>query len=150
MVGDKTASVIKNLPEWAKKMYIENGSPNLKETEDVFHGPLIDRKHGLRKDDLIEISIDDRVLSQKENRKIGGMLIGTTRNSVDILDTEGNFLSISKDSIIQIKIIIHLRKTYLEDEELLTFEKEDMRRRANVQEKAEKNAEGSRDGHIWD
>ena len=80
MVGDKTASVIKNLPEWAKKMYIENGSPDLKETEDVFHGPLIDRKHGLRKDDLIEISIDDRVLSQKENRKIGGMLIGTTRN----------------------------------------------------------------------
>lgn len=150
MGGNRTASIIKNLPEWAKKMYIENGSPDLKENEDIFHGPLIDRKHGLRKDDLIEISIDDRVLPKNENRKIGGMLIGTTRNSVDVLDADGNFLSISRDRIVQIKIIIHLRKTYLEDEELLTFEKEDMRRRANVQEKAEKNAEGSRDGHIWD
>ena len=150
MAGDRKATRIKNLPEWARKMYVESGSPDIKENDDVFHGPLIDRKHGLRKDDLIEITLDDRALTNDENRKVGGMLIGTTRNSVDILDSSDIFRSISRDVIVQIKIIIHLRKPYLEDEELLTFEKEDMRRRANVQEKAEKNIEGRRDGHIWD
>ena len=114
-------------------------------------GALIDRKHGLRKDDLIEITIDNRVLTKDEDRKVGGMLIGTTRNSVDILDSNGNFISIARDVIVQIKIIAYLRKPYLEDdEELLKFEKEDMRRRANVQEKAEKNIEGRRDGHSGD
>lgn len=150
MAGGSNASNAKNLPEWARKLYVENGSPNLDENKDVFHGALIDRKHGLRKDDLIEITLDDRVLTKDDDRKVGGMLIGTTRNSVDIIDSGGNFISIARDFIVQIKIIAHLRKPYLEDEELLTFEKEDMRRRANVQEKAEKNIEGRRDGHIWD
>ena len=122
MTGDSNASDAKNLPEWARRMYTENGSPNLDENKDIFHGALIDRKHGLRKDDLIEITIDDRVLTKDEDRKVGGMLIGTTRNSVDILDSNGNFLSIAREVIVQIKIIAHLRKPYLEDEELLTFE----------------------------
>jgi hypothetical protein len=43
-----------------------------------------------------------------------------------------------------------MRRTYLEDEELLKFEKEDIKRRANVQEIAEKQAEGRIDSHIWD
>ena len=150
MTGGRNASDTEKLPEWARRMYVENGSPDLNENKDNFHGALIDRKHGLRKDDLIEITIDNRVLTKDEDRKVGGMLIGTTRNSVDILDSNGNFISIARDVIVQIKIIAHLRKPYLEDEELLKFEKEDMRRRANVQEKAEKNIEGRRDGHIWD
>ena len=150
MTGGRNASDTEKLPEWARRMYVENGSPDLNENKDNFHGPLIDRKHGLRKDDLIEITIDNRVLTKDEDRKVGGMLIGTTRNSVDILDSNGNFISIARDVIVQIKIIAHMRKSYLEDDELLTFEKEDMRRRANVQEKAEKNIEGRRDGHIWD
>ena len=150
MTGGRNASDTEKLPEWARRMYVENGSPDLNENKDNFHGSLIDRKHGLRKDDLIEITIDNRVLTKDEDRKVGGMLIGTTRNSVDILDSNGNFISIARDVIVQIKIIAHMRKSYLEDDELLTFEKEDMRRRANVQEKAEKNIEGRRDGHIWD
>lgn len=150
MTGGRYASDTEKLPEWARRMYVENGSPDLNENKDNFHGALIDRKHGLRKDDLIEITIDNRVLTKDEDRKVGGMLIGTTRNSVDILDSNGDFISIARDVIVQIKIIAHLRKPYLEDDELLTFEKEDMRRRANIQEKAEKNIEGRRDGHIWD
>ena len=150
MTEGRNASDTEKLPEWVRRMYVENGSPDLNENKDNFHGPLIDRKHGLRKDDLIEITIDNRVLTKDEDRKVGGMLIGTTRNSVDILDSNGNFISIARDVIVQIKIIAHMRKSYLEDDELLTFEKEDMRRRVNVQEKAEKNIEGRRDGHIWD
>ena len=150
MTEGRNASDTEKLPEWVRRMYVENGSPDLNENKDNFHGPLIDRKHGLRKDDLIEITIDNRALTKDEDRKVGGMLIGTTRNSVDILDSNGNFISIARDVIVQIKIIAHMRKPYLEDDELLTFEKEDMRRRANVQEKAEKNIEGRRDGHIWD
>jgi len=150
MDGNRKVPSVEKIPKWAKKMYEEYGSPELNENKDIFHGALIDRKHGLRKDDLIEITIDNRVLAEEEDRKVGGMLIGITRNSVDILDSSGSFKSIARDVIVQIVIVAHLRKPYLEDEELLKFEKEDMRRRANVQEKAEKNIEGRRDGHIWD
>ena len=150
MTGGRNASDTEKLPEWARRMYVENGSPDLNKNKDIFYGALIDRKHGLRKDDLIEITIDNRVLTKDGDRKVGGMLIGTTRNSVDILDSNGSFISIARDVIVQIEIIAHMRKPYLEDDELLTFEKEDMRRRVNVQEKAEKNIEGRRDGHIWD
>ena len=66
------------------------------------------------------------------------------------MDVNGDFRSIARVAIVEIRLVIHLRKTYLEDEELLTFEKEDIRRRANVQEQAEKQAEGSIDSHIWD
>jgi hypothetical protein len=65
-------------------------------------------------------------------------------------DNNGDFRAISRDVIIEIKLVIHMRRTYLEDEELLKFEKEDIKRRANVQEIAEKQAEGRIDSHIWD
>ena len=39
---------------------------------------------------------------------------------------------------------------YIEDDELLTFEKEDIRRRSNVHEQAERQADGgSDDSHLW-
>ena len=36
------------------------------------------------------------------------------------------------------------------DRELLTFEKEDMRRRSNLHEAAERQADGRDDNHAWD
>ena len=150
MVTEEWRSNIDKLPDWARQIYEKHGSPNLKNTVDVFHGPLIDRRYGLRKDDLVEIIIDNRVLKNGESNRIGGMLIGTSRNSVDILDNNGDFRAISRDVIIEIKLVIHMRRTYLEDEELLKFEKEDIKRRTNVQEMAEKQAEGRIDSHIWD
>jgi hypothetical protein len=45
--------------------------------------------------------------------------------------------------------VTHLRKSYIEDEELLTFEKEDVRRRSSVHEQAEKQADGNDDSHLW-
>ena len=41
------------LPQWAMSFFEEYGSPDLGELGDVFHGPLLDRKYGLRKDDLV-------------------------------------------------------------------------------------------------
>ena len=41
------------LPQWARSFFEEYGSPDLGELGDVFHGPLLDRKYGLRKDDLV-------------------------------------------------------------------------------------------------
>ena len=49
MTGDRNASDTEKLPDWARRMYEENGSPNLDENKDIFYGALIDRKHGLRK-----------------------------------------------------------------------------------------------------
>ncbi len=139
-----------NLPDWANKIYEKHGSPELIDTKDIFHGALIDRRYGLRKDDLVEIVINKLVLNKDQNNVARGMLIGTSRNSVDILDEDGIFRSIGRENIVEIRLVSHMRKTYLEDEELLKFEKEDIRRRTNVQEQAEKQAEGQRDSHIWD
>ena len=41
-------------------------------------------------------------------------------------------------------------KRQIEDRELLTFEKEDMRRRSNLLEEAERQADGREDNHVWD
>ena len=54
--------------------------------QDVFHGPLSGRSTGLRKDDLVEILIDSRALSSDSETIAKGMLIGTTRNAVEIVD----------------------------------------------------------------
>ena len=52
------------LPQWAMSFFEEYGSPDLGELGDVFHGPLLDRKYGLRKDDLVEILLDSRMLPE--------------------------------------------------------------------------------------
>ena len=136
------------LPEWAKKMYEDYGSPNLIELKDRFHGPLIERKSGIRRDDIIEILLDSRLLPEDRNPVVRGMLIGFTRNSVEILDEFGDFRAITRDVIIEVRLITHLRHPYIEDKELLKFEKEDMRRRSEMHEKAEKNDDGY-ESNLW-
>ena len=81
---------------------------------------------------------------------VRGMLVGTSRNVVEIRDENGDFRSISRDAIVELRLISHLRKPYIEDRELLTFEKEDMRRRSNLHEAAERQADGRDDNHVWD
>ena len=66
------------------------------------------------------------------------------------LDENGDFRSIARDVIVELRLITHLRKPYIEDRELLTFEKEDMRRRSNLHEAAERQADGRDDNHVWD
>ncbi|MAE97544.1 MAG: hypothetical protein VYA94_01165 [Candidatus Thermoplasmatota archaeon] len=137
------------LPEWAIRIYEAHGSPDLDDIQDVFHGPLSERSAGLRKDDLVEILIDSRALSEGSETLAKGMLVGTTRNAVEIVDEKGTFRSIARDVIVEVRLIAHMRVPYLEDREMMTFEKEDMRRRSSMLEKAEQLAEGGIDSHLW-
>ena len=68
---------------------------------------------------------------------IKGMMVGGRSSSIDILDEDRGFRSISRDAIVEVRLVTHLRKSYIEDEELLKFEKEDMKRRSEVHEMAE-------------
>jgi hypothetical protein len=78
------------------------------------------------------------------------MLLSVKQSAVEMLDENRQFRSIARDVIVEVRLVTHLRKSYIEDEELLTFEKEDMRRRSNVHEQAERQADGgSDDSHLW-
>ena len=109
---------------------------------DVYVGPLIGRKSGLRKDDIVEMVIDARSVRTDQPNVIRGMLISTGRSSIDILDENGDFRSFSRDVIVEIKLVAHMRPQYIDDDELLFFEREDMRRRTSVSEQAERKADG--------
>ncbi len=137
------------LPQWAKNFFEEYGSPDLGELGDVFHGPLLDRKYGLRKDDLVEVLLDCRMLPEGRDPWIRGMMVGGRSSSIDIVDEEGEFRSISREAIVEVRLVTHLRKAYIEDEELLKFEKEDMKRRSEVHEMAEKTSEGHGNNLSW-
>ena len=150
MPSERRGKRIDSLPEWAKRFAEEYGAKDLDDRNDVFFGPLIDRRSGLRKDDLIKLLIDARALRAEEDPWVKGMLLATSRNAVEILDENGEYRSIARDVIVEVRLVTHLRKSYIEDDELLTFEKEDLRRRSNVHEQAERQADGgSDDSHLW-
>ena len=150
MSAEKSGRGIGDLPEWATRIPRDYGEPKLSELQDIFLGPLIERKSGLRKDDLVEILLDSRALPENSEPYIRGMLVGTSRNVIEIWDENGDFRSIARDIIVQLRLITHLRKPYIEDKELLTFEKEEIRRRSNLHEEAERQVEGRDDNHVWD
>ena len=150
MVGERRGRRVGDLPDWARSIHETYGSPELSKLKDIYLGPLIGRKSGLRKDDLIEILLDVRALPEDSDPWARGMLIGTSRNVVEILDQNGQFRSIAREVIVELRLITHLRAPYIEDRELLTFEKEDMRRRSNLHEEAERQADGNDDSHVWD
>ena len=139
----------RGIPDWAIDLYSSYGSPNLSMHGDVYVGPLIGRKSGLRKDDIVEMVIDARSVRTDQPNVIRGMLISTGRSSIDILDENGDFLSFSRDFIVEIKLVAHMRPQYIDDDELLFFEREDMRRRTSVSEQAERKADGHDDSHVW-
>ena len=148
MAEDRRGRRVEDLPDWARRFYEDYGSPDLDSLDDVFHGPLMDRKSGLRRDDLIEILLDRRMLPDDKDPFVRGMLVGTNRNSIDILDQNGNFRSIARDVIVEVRLVTHLRRTYIEDKELLKFEKDDIRRRSEMHEKAEKTSDGY-ESNLW-
>ena len=148
MAEDRRGRRVEDLPDWARRFYEDYGSPDLDSLDDVFHGPLMDRKSGLRRDDLIEILLDRRMLPDDKDPFVRGMLVGTNRNSIDILDQNGDFRSIARDVIVEVRLVTHLRRTYIEDKELLNFEKDDIRRRSEMHEKAEKTSDGY-ESNLW-
>ncbi|MED5398645.1 MAG: hypothetical protein VYD41_04885 [Candidatus Thermoplasmatota archaeon] len=148
MAEDRRGRRVEDLPDWARRFYEDYGSPDLDSLDDVFHGPLMDRKSGLRRDDIIEILLDRRMLPDDKDPFVRGMLVGTNRNSIDILDQNGDFRSIARDVIVEVRLVTHLRRTYIEDKELLKFEKDDIRRRSEMHEKAEKTSDGY-ESNLW-
>ena len=148
MAEDRRGRRAEDLPDWARGFYEDYGSPDLDSLGDVFHGPLMDRKSGLRRDDLIEILLDRRMLPEDRVPHLRGMLVGTNRNSIDILDQNGEFRSIARDVIVEVRLVTPLSRTYIEDKELLKFEKDDMRRRSEMHEKAEKTSDGY-ESNLW-
>tara|TARA_B100000959_G_scaffold144179_1_gene151426 strand:+ start:15560 stop:16009 length:450 start_codon:yes stop_codon:yes gene_type:complete len=148
MASERKGRRVEDLPDWARRFYEDYGSPDLDGLGDVFNGPLMDRKSGLRRDDIIEVLLDRRMLPEGMEPWVRGMLVGTNRNSIDILDESNGFRSIARDVIVEVRLVTHLRRTYIEDKELLKFEKEDIRRRSEMHEKAEKTSEGY-EGSLW-
>ena len=51
MTSERRSKRIDDLPTWAKRFAEEYGTKELDGRGDVFFGPLIDRRSGLRKDD---------------------------------------------------------------------------------------------------
>jgi hypothetical protein len=148
MASDRKGKRMEDLPDWARRFYEDYGSPDLDGLGDTFRGPLMDRKSGLRRDDIIEVLLDRRMLPDDMDPWVRGMLVGTNRNSIDILDKTGNFRSIARDVIVEVRLVTHLRRSYIEDKELLKFEKDDMRRRSEIHERAEKTGEGY-ESSLW-
>ena len=78
-----------------------------------------------------------------------GRLIGTNKMSIEILDTDGIYRYIARDVIVEVRLIAHMRPAYIDDEELLQFEREDHKRRTKIHEDVEKKTKGSDDDHLW-
>ena len=64
MAKKKTDS---ELPSWAVPIWEEMGSPSLSDIASVHNGDLLERRHGLRKDDLVEILLDARAFKDNDN-----------------------------------------------------------------------------------
>ena len=138
-----------DLPNWALGLWKELGSPALEKLQSVHHGDLLDRRNGLRRDDLIEILIDARALLPDADPWVRGRLISSGKTSLEVLDEDGVQRFIARDTIVQIVLIAHTRPAYIDDKELLAFEREDMKRRSTLHEKVEKETTGNDDAHLW-
>ena len=147
MAKKKTDS---ELPSWAVPIWEEMGSPSLSEIASVHNGDLLERRHGLRKDDLVEILLDARAFKDDENTIIRGRLLSSGKTSIEILTDEGTTVYVARDVIVKITLIAHTRPAYIDDKELLAFERADMKRRSSLHEKVEKEVKGRQDdSHLW-
>ncbi len=146
MMGRKHTN---GLPTWAMNMWEELGSPELEGMEAVTCGELLDRRYGLRRDDLVEMLLDARALPDERDPWIRGRLVSSGKMTVELLAVDGKLHYISRDVIVEVILVAHMRPAYLDDDELMTFEREDMKRRNKLNEKVEKEGEGRDDTHLW-
>ena len=79
--------------------------------------------------------------SQSRSRKL--------QQRLEVLDEDGVQRFIARDTIVQIVLVAHTRPAYIDDKELLAFEREDMKRRSTLHEKVEKETTGNDDAHLW-
>ncbi len=137
------------LPEWAVATWESLGRPDIEALEDRHYGPLIDRRSGLRRDDIVEILLDTRGLPDDFDPWIRGRLVSSHKSSLEIVDEEERFRAIARDAIVEVRLIAHTRPPYIEDDELLTFEREDLKRRSKLHEQVEKQTSEYDDSHLW-
>ncbi|MCS5533533.1 MAG: hypothetical protein NZ736_04680 [Candidatus Poseidoniaceae archaeon] len=138
-----------DLPEWAKTLWEGMGSPDLDSNVGIHDGNLLERRHGLRRDDLVEILMDARALTEGADGWIRGRLLSSGKSSIELLSEDGKNHYISRDVIVQVILVAHTRPAYIDDSELLAFERDDMKRRSSLHEKVEKQKSGNDDAHLW-
>ncbi len=138
-----------DLPEWAQSMWEELGSPEISDLQSVHTGDLMERRHGLRKDDLVEIQLDARALRDSDETWVKGRLLSSGKSSIELLTTDGDHVYIAREVIVRVVLIAHTRPAYIDDKELLEFERADQKRRTNLHEKVEKKTKGNDDSHLW-
>ena len=56
-----------SLPDWATPLWKELGSPDLDAHLSVASGDLFDRRHGLRRDDIVEVLLDVRAIPEGDD-----------------------------------------------------------------------------------
>ena len=138
-----------DLPDWAQSMWEELGSPELGEIESVHTGNLMSRRHGLRKDDLVEIQLNASSLRDDDDTWVRGRLLASGKSSIELLTTDGAQEYLAREAIVRVVLIAHTRPAYIDDKELLEFERTDQKRRSNLHEKVEKKSKGNDDSHLW-
>ncbi len=138
-----------DLPDWARSMWEDLGSPELEDLKSVHTGDLMERRHGLRRDDLVEIQLDARSLVEGEETWVRGRLLSSGKSSIELLTSEGDHVYLARDVIVRVVLIAHTRPAYIDDKELLEFERADQKRRSNLHEKVEKKTKGNDDSHLW-
>ncbi len=137
-----------DLPGWAHPLWEAIGSPDIDPFRSRLDGDLIERRPGLRRDDLVEIYLDARSLPEGENNIRRGRLVEISKTSLELLDEEGMQRFIARDALVEIILIAHLRPAYLDDDDLIAFEHKDMKRRKKRLEKAETDNMDD-EQHIW-
>ena len=73
---------------------------------------------------------------------------GVTTHS-EILTESGRHVYLAREVVVRIDLVAHTRPAYIDDEELLRFERRDQKRRSSLHETAERKAEGKDDSHLW-
>lgn len=137
------------VPDWAEKILKQMGSPKIEDFVSVVKGDLLERRHGLRRDDIISIQLDSRSLRDDDEHIMRGRLLSSGKTSIELLDEDGTHQYIARDVIVKITLICHTRPAYIDDSELLTFERADMKRRNKLHETVEKKTNKSDDSHLW-
>ena len=90
------------------------------------------------RDDFVELHLNARAFSDPEDAHIRGRLISSGKSSLEILTEEGRCVFISREVIVKMELIAHTRPAYIDDKELLAFEREDMKRRSKTTKRSKK------------
>ena len=149
MTGRRKRRSDMKLPDWAVPLWEELGCPDLDANSDILEGTLLNRRHGLRMDDIVEIELDARAHLKEQELTIRGRLMSSGKNMIEIKNESGDISYVAKDVIVSMKLIAHMRPPYIDDEELIAYEKEDQKRRTKLHERIEKKTQGGNDSHLW-